>query len=159
MTNTIHLYRQRHIFFGDDPIGKYHVPTRTARLSPDFAQHGQAVKAYYLRHFGVIARILVGDEAPAPEPQLREFPDHIRALAGPAGDRTPEVIQYARDHFTAAEFLLRYGTLPDGTKPDAETAVPAGDATAFLNKPNPAPALSPGAGKKKAASGPRRPRS
>ncbi len=62
MNNTIHIYRQRHIFHGDQHIGKYHVPTRTIRLGTAHAAHGNAVKAHYLRNFGVVTKLVISDE-------------------------------------------------------------------------------------------------
>lgn len=62
MNNTIHVYRQRHIFHGDNHIGKYHVPTRTIRLGTAHAAHGNAVKAHYLRNFGVVTKLVISDE-------------------------------------------------------------------------------------------------
>ncbi|RYD18376.1 MAG: hypothetical protein EOP88_22785 [Verrucomicrobiaceae bacterium] len=62
MNNSIHVYRQRHIFHGDQHIGKYHVPTRTIRLGTAHAAHGNAVKAHYLRNFGIVTKLLISDE-------------------------------------------------------------------------------------------------
>ncbi len=90
MNNTIHVYRQRHIFHGDNPIGKYHVPTRTIRLGTAHAAHGNAVKAHYLRNFGIVTKLLISDEElqrrlalwTAPEPPLKSgywklYVDHV----------------------------------------------------------------------------------
>ncbi len=62
MNNTIHVYRQRHIFHGDTHIGKYHVPTRTIRLGTAHAAHGNAVKAHYIRNFGIVTKLVISDE-------------------------------------------------------------------------------------------------
>lgn len=73
--NTLHIYRQRHIFFGDDLIGKYHVPSRTIRLFTAHERHGPAVKAHYIRHFGIITRLVISDEEPAPKTTLQQLHD------------------------------------------------------------------------------------
>lgn len=75
MNNTIHVYRQRHIFHGDNHIGKYSFPTRTIRLFTAHAQHGAAVKAHYLRHFGAVTKLVISDEEPAPKTTLRDLYD------------------------------------------------------------------------------------
>lgn len=87
MNNTIHIYRQRHIFHGDQHIGKYHVPTRTIRLGTAHEAHGNAVKAHYLRNFGIVTKLVISDEDVPPV--VRPVEETLEAAAGP---QAPEVV-------------------------------------------------------------------
>ena len=123
MNNLIHVYQMRHVFTGDDYVGKYDVQKRQIRIAPEFAPLLEEVKAFFMQSFGIPATALIGDEEPAHAIPLVEFPDHIRSQMTPSlGDLTPAVVSYAKQHFTAKEFNRRYAgrqpILPETIQPE-----------------------------------------
>ena len=123
MNNLIHVYQMRHVFKGDDHVGKYDVQKRQIRIAPEFAPLLEEVKAFFMQSFGIPATALIGDEEPAHAIPLVEFPDHIRSQMTPSlGDLTPAVVSYAKQHFTAKEFNRRYaGRQPRLEETEEET--------------------------------------
>lgn len=109
MNDRFHIYQMRHLFKGDDPIGKYDVPSHTLRLNDIFGELRQEAKAWFMRTHGIIINVLVGDEEVKAAAPLQEFPVEIRALMTPfEGHNTPAAVDYARKHFTRTEFDRRY---------------------------------------------------
>lgn len=53
----IHVYRQRHLFKGDECIGKYEVRKRTFTLRPEWLKCEREVKAFYVKSFGIVVRM------------------------------------------------------------------------------------------------------
>ncbi len=143
MNNKLHVYQQRHVFKGDDHIGKYDVQTRSVRLHEAFGALKDEVKAYYMRAHGIVASVLVGDEQVKNAAPLQEFPPEIRALMTPhQGDKTPAVIEYARKHFPREEFDRRYqGRIPFDLPNESKTA--RGGTKQFLHVSEDAPAEIP----------------
>ncbi len=114
MNNPIHFYQFRHLFKGDDYLGKYDTLTHIAHLAPEFDHLRQEVKSFFMNSHGILAKVLVGSEELKAVAPLQEFPDEIRALMTPQqGDTTPEVVAWARENFPAKEFNRRY----DGRQP------------------------------------------
>lgn len=107
--NKFHVYQTRHVFAGDDHIGKWEVAAQTVRLREEFAGLADQVKAYFMQTHGIPMKVLVGQEEFQHAAPLLEFPDEIRGKMLPTlGDLTPEVVEFARRNFTPAEFERRY---------------------------------------------------
>ncbi len=109
--NDFHLYKMRHLFQGDEHIGKYDTATKSVRLRDEFAGLQAEVKAFMMRREGIfLASVLVGAEALAAVLPLLEFPQAIvDQMTAELGHRTPEVLEYARANFPESEFVRRYG--------------------------------------------------
>lgn len=114
MMNKFHVYRQRHVFLDDDHIGKWNVSEKTVRLRPEYGEHADRLKAWFMRTQGIPAKVLVGEEVFKDAVPPMEFPDEIRALMTPQlGDLTPEAVDWARENFPKDEFRRRYeGRVP-----------------------------------------------
>lgn len=110
--NKVHVYQMRHVFVDDEHVGKYNLADRTIRFRPECEEHKDRCLAHFRMAHGIFCKALVGAEELAQVAPVREFPDEIRALMDLRyGDRTPAVLAWARENFTAEEFALRYPTL------------------------------------------------
>lgn len=108
--NNIHIYQARHLFQGDDYIGKYNPATRTASLDEKFKEATGKVKAFISTRFGTMAKVTFGAEAAEAIQPPPVFPEDIVEQFDPQlGVRTPAAIEWARDNFTPAEFKRAYG--------------------------------------------------
>lgn len=126
MNKKIHIYKQRHIFSGDELIGHYEVRRRTFTLLPGQEDCHTAVRAHFIRAHGILARLVSADGSPVPPQQpMSEFPAEVLALKDPLlGDLSPALVAHAREHFPQEEFDLRYGGRvdpPAGGLPAAAT--------------------------------------
>jgi hypothetical protein len=104
------LYQRRHLFKGDEHVGKYDHPTLTAYLRPEFEGLKEECRAFFMSREGIaLAGVSAGKRAlPAPEP-LVAFPADILALMSPVlGDRTPAVMEWAHAHLSPADLVRRY---------------------------------------------------
>lgn len=151
MMNEIHFYRFRHLFMGDDCIGKFEGTDKTVRLFDAFAGHKDTVKTWFMRVHSIPVTVLIGDEEVKQAAPLREFPEDIRALMTPEmGHLTPEVIAWARENFSEAEFEQRYrGAVAYSTKPAA--AIAPVESTTEPDAPPPTEETAPPAKAKKTA--------
>lgn len=124
MNDRFHIYQMRHLFKGDDPIGKYDVQTHTLRLNDAFGGLRDEAKAWFMRTQGIPVSVLVGDEVVKAAAPLMEFPAEIRALMTPhQGHHTPAAVDYARKNFPREEFDRRYqGSVPFDIAPSAPSA-------------------------------------
>jgi hypothetical protein len=121
--NPIELFKFRHIFAGDDHIGKYNSQTHTVTLRDEFAHKADDVKAYFMRHHGIcLATVVVGTEQLETVKPVKAFPPEIDALkSAQFGDLTPEVVAWARQNWSKEDFDRRYRGCPEyGDGPGAE---------------------------------------
>jgi len=108
--NVVHVYQFRQVFVDDEHVGKYDGVTKTIRLREEHGGHSGRVAAFFKRRHGIHAQVVVGDEALAEVAALVEFPPEVLGLMVPQlGDRTPEVMAWAKKNFPAAEYERRYG--------------------------------------------------
>ena len=151
------MYRTRHLFVGDDAVGKLCTRTKTVRVFDKFATYGDAVLAWLRSRHGIFCKLVSGDDAVAQLLPPVEFPPEIIALMSPQlGDLEPEVVAWAREHLSADDFVRQYkgrvegvGVLPPS--PEAGTVVPidatgTGDAPPVLGDREKAEAKLRGAG-------------
>ena len=109
------MFKFRHLFAGDDHIGKYHAQAHTVYLRDEFADKADAVKAYFMRQHGIcLAKVEIGTERLEIVKPVREFPPEIAALKSPQfGDLTPEVVDWARKNWPREDFDRRYRGCPE----------------------------------------------
>jgi hypothetical protein len=121
--NEYHLYKNRHLFKGDDHIGKYDPRTRVVWLREEFAGLKDDARAYFISRQGVcLKNVLAGSEVLPCPPPLPAFPPEVVALMSPErGTRTPEVIAWAQDNFTREEFDRCYEQHPPFKTQDDKT--------------------------------------
>ena len=120
----IEMFKFRHIFAGDDHIGKYNSQTRIVTLRDEFAAMADEVKAYFMRHHGIfLAAVNIGTEKMQTEKPILPFPPEVEAMKSlQLGERTPAVIEWARKNLTREEFNLRYrGDVDYSTDPAPES--------------------------------------
>lgn len=110
MNDKIHLYRMRHLFKGDDYLGKYDSTTRTVRIGIEHKALKDDIRAYFNRVEGIyLAGVLAGDEKLPQEKPLKQLPQEVIDQMSPVwGDLTPEVIAWAQANLTREEFEARY---------------------------------------------------
>lgn len=113
------LYQRRHLFKGDEHVGKYDHPTLTAYLRPEFETLKDECRAFFMSREGIaLAGAVAGKDASPAPPPLVAFPTEILALMDPRlGDRTPEVVAWARAHFPFADLVRRYPDFADESPP------------------------------------------
>lgn len=105
----IHMYLTRHLFVDDDCVGKFDSRTRTIRVFERFQDHGQAIAKWFRQHHGVFPAVEIGEKAVERSTPVVEFPPEIREkMSDHLGDLTPEVVAWAREHWTEEDFKARY---------------------------------------------------
>lgn len=113
--NRIEMFKFRHIFAGDDHIGKYNAQAHTVTLRDEFANMADEVKAFFMRNHGIcLSTVIIGTESLETFKAVREFPPEILELkSAQFGDLTPAVLDWARKNFTKEEFDRRYRGCPE----------------------------------------------